>query len=113
MSELREACIILPTHEESGRHLGPQHETLVRDIVQQFHGVTVVNGYGSWINPQGQVIEEPVKIYTFAATLEDKTCRLWLRVHARQLLRTTQQQAIYIRHVTGQVEIIKKEGFQP
>ena len=62
------ATFILPYNDNNGQHLDAIHADLQKELCFLFNGYTRTDGNGAWADATGRVIEEPVAIYTIAAT---------------------------------------------
>lgn len=102
---MREATIILPTPVDAyNTHLHDVHDRLALDLAAAFHGYTVTDGHGGWINADGELIAEPVRIYTVAAAATWRDAHA-LRAIVGSVLDNAGEDAIYWRDFDGTVHI--------
>lgn len=87
---MREGKIILPNNDNGGKPLNAIQRGLTHELCKRFGGCTEIDGFGSWINGDGELIAEPVTVYTVAGEDNEQ-----LRDIAQAYGRTAAQQAIY------------------
>ena len=98
---MREYSIVLPTHDNDGISLAELHNSLKRELIDQFDGYSATAQTGGWLNAEGELFEEPSIRYTVADDLDEK---LVLDIaHKYGILGN--QQAMYVV-LDGTVEII-------
>ena len=86
------AKIIIPTHDNDGRSLESEIESTIKSMCSEFGGATVFDARGCWVNNDGKLYDEPVKVIESAAVRDPRTT---LDRLAAQLLEETGQEAIY------------------
>lgn len=102
---MREASIICPQADNSGRSLYMVLETAQKNLAQAFGGFTCTRGKGGWVNGQGKLITEPVNVLTVAydpSPVNDAK----LASVANYIGQAGNQEAVYVRYASGDVEII-------
>lgn len=105
---LREAAIILPIRDTRGNPTETYRRKFVEALILAFGGVTVTNAEGYWRSPSGQVVAEPVKIYTVAAPATGKSADTLQRLAAEACIALAQE-AIYLRYHDGEVVLLTAE----
>jgi len=105
LDELREVRVIVGTRDQLGRDpidLMPYNvfELAVAGVAG---GFTLTHGTGAWIDPQGVLINEPVRIYDIAIAPRNQQRILWLAI---SLGSRTDQHSIYFRNTDGVVAIM-------
>lgn len=103
----KEAKIILPT---SPSRISPEaakiaHYDLRADLCKTFGGYTATTGHGGWIDGNGNCINEPVTIYTFAAE-DDYGTRGLITAFAEHVRERTSEDCIYVTYPNGVVNLI-------
>ena len=101
---MREYSIVLPTHDNDGISLAELHNSLKRELIDQFDGYSATAQTGGWLNAEGELFEEPSIRYTVADDLcvLDETLVLDI---AKKYGILGNQQAMYVV-INGYVEII-------
>ena len=99
---LREGRIILPKTARG-------HDLIRREASKLFGGYTETEGRDGWINDQGELEQEQVRIYDIAMDTGDKSAAL-LRRLAQALLLKSNEVAIHVRYADSTVEIIEKDA---
>ena len=94
---LREFRIVLPKNARG-------HKWLRETLATRFGGYTETEGRGGWVNPRGELVQEQVRVYDVAAPAE--TPAEALLTIARELLRRTGEEAIYLRDLDGEVHLV-------
>lgn len=94
---LTECKIILPAHDNDGESLMCVHDALKAKLAEEFGGYTVVYAIGGWKPLVGTVIEEAVRVYSFAVDYGSNSIWEWLRETAHELCREARQDAVYIQ----------------
>ena len=99
-----ESRIVIPTRRNPGGSIATDEEYAARGeaiekvILSYFKGFTLTTGYGSWVDPEGEQIEEPVHVYTVSYAVTGKTA--WHLEEIRGcIFAMLEQQAAYISTV--------------
>lgn len=102
----REAAIILPMHDATGKHTDTYRAKFIEALIAAFGGVTVTDARGYWRNDDGRVVDEPVKVLTVAMAHA-----LWptLQRMASEACVALGQEAIYVRFADGEVVILTSD----
>jgi hypothetical protein len=93
--------------------LGQVHANLRRTLCERFGGFTAQSVFGGWLAPNGTLDEEPGTAYDVAVPEGDASCEGFLRTLARNVGAQAAQQAMYLRHASGEVEIIDTADARP
>lgn len=102
---LREAVIVIPTTDNSGRPLDALIDAALVAACDQFGGATAVPAQGIWRSPaNGRVYREPVIQLVIAV---DDTAIPALRALAAMIAREGEQECVYLRLPTGDVEFVE------
>ncbi len=101
---MREGKIILPQNDNAGKPIRAVHRRMTREIVTAFGGMTETDGFGSWIDDQGELDNEPVTIYTVAAENTAENNYALERI-AHTYGRAASQKAIYWAGFDGNAHI--------
>jgi hypothetical protein len=104
---MKEQRIILPQVSPEGRPLDLTRQCLERALLRNWGGFTLSTGCGGWEH-NGRVYREPVWLFDVAAE-DTADNRNRLRDVATWLARQADQQAVYVRHASGDVEFIVRE----
>lgn len=102
---MREAMVICPQHDNAGKSLQHVRHYAELALSRAFGGCTTTQGKGSWVDPKGELITEPVWCLTAAYepnVVNDHS----LAQIARYIGAEGKQQAVYTRYADGNVEII-------
>ena len=103
---LRVGTIILPSSDNAGNSLGPEHRRLRSILGHTFGGFTSTNGQGFWIDPaSGDEHAEPVVVYQIAAVWSPALC-LQLRTVAARAASFARQKCVYIDTPLTGVEFV-------
>lgn len=102
---MREACIICPQHDSAGHSLQHVKHYAEKALCNAFGGCTTLSAKGSWVDPRGELITEPVW-QIIAAYEPNVTDDHKLASVARYIGHEGKQQAVYVRYADGNVEII-------
>jgi hypothetical protein len=104
---MREICFIIPEWNSDGIPRPDVHD-LFRDACITWAGeVTITRGHGAWRNPQGEVITEPVAVYTVAIEETLDLPHPALTGAALYAGRQLNQECIYRRDAQGTVHLLK------
>jgi hypothetical protein len=97
---MREAKLILPVYDNRGISLVNVHEALHAKLAHHFKGYTATTADGGWKGGS-----EPVIVYTIAMR---NTSRNNERLYdiAEWLVEQAQQDAIYVKHPDGTVQLV-------
>ena len=105
---MREACIILPNELNANTEFkarGPDvQKQLALELCTRFGGCTVIDSHGMWLDGQGNLYDEPGKMFVVAGNDTDSNNEAIKHV-AHDFGRMMDQLAIYYRDFTGQVHI--------
>jgi hypothetical protein len=101
---MREYSIVLPTHDNDGISLATLHNSLKRELIDQFDGYSATAQTGGWLNAEGELFEEPSIRYTVCAQLWRDVFGLIKNI-AKKYGILGNQQAMYVV-LDGTVEII-------
>lgn len=102
---MREAMVILPQFDNQHRPLKHVRAMLTKRLMRAFGGCTVRSAHGSWLDDKGHPVIEPVwEIVT--ACDDTPTNAAAIRASALQAGEMAEQQAMYCRYPSGDVEII-------
>lgn len=104
---LHTAQIIIPKRDNDGSDNSYVVERTIRAFCRSHGGCTVVEGKGFWVSPEGKLFEDAVVI-VMAAMTRDETSRTRLRSIAADVLGLTDQEAVFVSHADGEVEIIPR-----
>lgn len=105
---LKEARLIIPTKDKQGVDASQRIAREVKFLCRVFGGATESEGVGSWLDGQGVLIREPVRIIDVACDeasdweVRDAVCRLGAALD---------QDAVYFRGTSGRAEIIDRKYF--
>lgn len=97
---LREARVVLPKNAQG-------HARLRRRFAEAFGGYTETEGRGGWVNGDGVLEQEQVRVYDVAMD-PGPEARAQLSEIARGVLLASKEAAIYVRYADGDVEIIER-----
>jgi hypothetical protein len=103
---MREALLICPTHDNSGRNLAEVRDQVAETICKEFGGCRIRNAEGTWRNDNGRVFREPVWEIVAAYDELDGGNDAIMRNLAVEVAMKGKQEAIYVRFASGAVEII-------
>jgi hypothetical protein len=103
---MREARIILPVNDNEHHVLEEIHNKLRKMLCLSFGGYTAQSVYGGWVSDTGEVFEEPSIAYDVAMD-PDPAKEEALRNIAKQVGHEAKQLAMYVRHASGEVEILE------
>lgn len=102
---MREAMIIVPKADNDGRDMLDVQRVVATRLVKAFGGATIREAFGAWEGPDGQIVSEPVW-EVIAACEPDYANEVTLRLIARYVGEAARQWAVYMRHASGEVEIM-------
>jgi hypothetical protein len=102
---MREALIICPQHDNDGKSLQHVKHYAELALCKAFGGCTVSSAKGSWVDPQGNLISEPVWQLVAACDASADNARK-LESVARYIGTEGKQQAVYLRYPSGDVQIL-------
>lgn len=107
---MREAMIILPLADNNGASLEAVHTNLKKAIVKAFGGYTATASEGGWYSEETDTLyEEPGKAYAIACK-DSVTVRNTLRTIAEDFATIAEQECLYLRLPSGEVEFVKPSG---
>jgi antirestriction protein ArdC len=101
-----ETKIIIPLRDNDGADNGPIIERAVIAFCAAFGGATAWDAHGYWVNPEGKLYAEPVRVIVSAAADAAKAKRE-LQALARAVLDLTDQEAVFVS-VGGEADIISR-----
>ncbi len=102
---MREARLILPATDNAGHSLDLIHDALAQRLYEAFGGFTAIRTDGAWIDDSGRLIREPGTAYDIAMS-EDGECADKLRSIAADVCGRAEQDCVYIRLASGNVEFV-------
>ena len=88
------AEINFPTHDNDGAKLMAPL-LIQRELCERFGGCTAYDGHGSWVNDNGKLYAEPVKIIQTAFKNNPKN-RLFLKNLVKKYGKLSKQEAVYL-----------------
>lgn len=102
---MREGMVVCPQHDNARRSL--QHVKHYAEIAlsRAFGGVTAIAAKGSWVNAQGELIQEPVWQLVSAYEPSQANDETLAKV-ARYIGGEGKQDAVYVRYASGDVDIL-------
>lgn len=106
MTTTLEAQLILPKNGNDGSDLSEIHAGLFVDLCVKYGGCTVAYGLGGWVDPDGNIQQEPVNIYNVAYDPEAAPIEELERIACDYGARAGQK-AVYMRHGTGHVQFLE------
>ena len=101
-----ETKIIIPLRDNDGADNAPVIERAVGTFCAAFGGATAWDATGYWVNPEGKLYAEPVRVIVSAATDAAKAKNA-LSSLARDVLDLTDQEAVFTS-VDGEADIISR-----
>lgn len=102
---MKEACIICPQQDNDRHSLQHVRHYAELAMCKAFGGCTVANAKGSWVDPQGKLVSEPVWTFTSACEPNEASNRTLEKI-ARYIGHEGRQQAVYLRYPSGDVSIL-------
>jgi len=110
---LREAKIIVPaaTSTMRPRAIARYPETMREietDLVALFGGFTATPSFGAWRNDSGELVSEPVTVFTVACDDQEKNCII-LQTIALYIREKLEQDCVYVKFPNGEVTLVEKE----
>ena len=105
---LNTAQIIIPKTDNDGSDNSDVIERTITDLCSLYGGATVWDANGFWTNEAGRLYKDEVSVIQSAMTKSRKN-RDALRNLAQAILTDTDQEAVYVSHADGAVEIIERE----
>lgn len=107
---MNEGKIIIPATDKAG-NVAPARAALRAtciNMAEGFGGYTVTDGQGGWIDNQGHLVEEDVKIVTVAYDdYSDPNADMFLLNSARQVAADLDQDCVYVKFADGIVELVE------
>lgn len=101
-----ETRIILPIYDSDGERAPATVLHVQEYLCKEFGGYTMTNGVGAWATPTTTLpTTEPVLIFDVAAPATTLT-RVAMVELAYQIIERMDQEAVYLRHCNGQVELV-------
>jgi hypothetical protein len=97
--------LIIPAQDNDGSDNSPVIKAAIANFCKLYGGATVYDAAGYWINEEGRLYEDQVKVLVSAAT-DKKGAKDQLRALARDVLEATDQEAVFLS-VGGDAEIIE------
>lgn len=98
--------MICPQHDNAGKSLQHVEAYAIKALVAAFGGVTVDHAKGHWRDASGAVVSEPVwrliTAYEPSAANDAKLASV-----ARYIGAEGNQEAVYVRFASGDVEIVE------
>jgi hypothetical protein len=103
---MREGLIIVPQHDNDGHSLQHVKHYAELALAKSFGGVTVNSAKGSWVNPRGELVTEPVWQMTVAYDPTPANDAKLASV-ARYVGHEGKQHSVYLRYADGAVQIME------
>ncbi|MDO6523282.1 molybdenum cofactor biosynthesis protein MoaE [Shimia thalassica] len=97
--------LVIPTLDNNGSDNAEIIRKSIAAMCQTFGGATVYDASGFWVNADGRLYEDGVKVIVSAATEENAALDL-MRDIARDVLDATDQEAVFLA-VGDKAEIIE------
>lgn len=97
--------LIIPTNDNDGSDNAEIIKSAITDLCKLYGGATVYNASGYWVNDEGRLYEDEVKVLVSAAT-DKEAAKAELHNLARDILDLTDQEAVFVS-VGGDAEIIE------
>lgn len=97
--------LIIPAKDNDGSDNAEVVKSAIKDFCKLYGGATVYDAAGYWINEDGRLYEDQVKVLVSAAT-DKASAKTELRDLAKAVLRATDQEAVFLS-VGGEAEIIE------
>lgn len=107
---LREACLIMPRHDNDGADLTSEHTSLAKELSFLAGGVTMRECSGVWFDGNKLVFDNNIE-YTVALPQEEEVLREFERICLEYGARC-RQHAVYYRMPDG-TAVIKETGWKP
>lgn len=101
-----ETKIIIPLRDNDGADNASVIERAVGTFCAAFGGATAWDATGYWVNPEGKLYAEPVRVIVSAAT-DVAAAKQELAALARDVLDLTDQEAVFIS-LGGDADIISR-----
>lgn len=101
---MKEARLIVPVNKNDGTPMPEVHKEIQRRLVRAFGGYTRARGFGGWASGS-HVVEEDIYIYDVAAA--PGRSREDLRRIGAFVMGAADQDAVYVRHADGVVDIME------
>ena len=110
---LKEAKIIVPapTSTMRPRAVARYCETMrdiERGLVTAFGGFTATPSFGTWRDDSGELVSEPVTVFTVACEDQSKD-HATLRRIALYIREKLEQDCVYVKYPNGTVTLVEKE----
>jgi len=110
---LREAKIIVPAATSTMRPRAiARYPATMRGVetklVAFFGGFTATPSFGSWRNDSGELVSEPVTVFTVACEDQSKNYGI-LRAIALYIREKLEQDCVYVKFPNGEVTLVEKE----
>lgn len=106
LDTLTSASIIIPMKDNDGSDNSPIIERTIRTLCETHGGATAWEAKGFWVNNSGRLFKDDVMVIQSAMTKQEGN-REALRELARGILADTDQEAVFVSHAGGDVEIIE------
>jgi hypothetical protein len=101
---MREAMIIIPTHDNDGNRLDHLREAVMVAACDRYGGCTVQPGAGAWVAGDRRLVQEAVWLVHIAmADTRDNAAHL--SGLADLVAHSGRQEAVYVRYASGVVAI--------
>jgi len=106
LDTLTSASIIIPVKDNDGSDNSSIIERTIRTLCETHGGATAWEAKGFWVNQKGRLFKDDVMVIQSAMTKQEGN-REALRELARGILSDTDQEAVFVSHAGGDVEIIE------
>lgn len=97
--------LIIPALDNDGSDNTPVITKAIADFCKLYGGAAVYDAAGYWINENGRLFEDQVKVMVSAAT-DKASAKAELRSLAQDVLDATDQEAVFLS-VGGEAEVIE------
>lgn len=100
----QEAALIVPTTAREPGNAAEANRFAASALTTQFGGCTITEASGAWRNDAGEVIREPVNVYTVAMEATEANA-IRLDAIADIVGRIAAQECVYVRYASGDVAL--------
>ena len=108
---MREAMVICPKRDNSGKPLPHVRRKATEMLVRAFGACSTRDAIGHWQDGNGNVVTEPVSELV-AACDDSAQANATLRQVAQWIGDAANQQAVYVRFASGNVEILERQSLK-